>query len=173
MMDPNGSSFIFSRRAFLRGAGALGVISVAGSIGLRLPPAAWAQKAPGAPVPEEKVEETLKRLFGNRPLKDGAGKVKLETPLIAENGAVVPLSVEAKLPMTPANYAKHIYLIADKNRRPMTARFTLTPDSGEAFVGANIRLGATTDVRAVVEMSDGTLYQVKNHVKVTVGGCGG
>jgi sulfur-oxidizing protein SoxY len=172
-MDQHGSSIIFSRRAFLRGAGALGLVSAAGSLGLSLPSAAWAQKAPGAPVPEEKVEETMKRLFGNRPLKDGAGKVKLETPLIAENGAVVPVSVEAKLPMTPAGYAKNIYVIADKNRRPMTAKFTLTPDSGEAFIGANIRLGVTTDVRAVVEMSDGTLYQVKNHVKVTVGGCGG
>lgn len=172
-MDQKESRSVYSRRTFLRGAGALGLVSVAGSLGLSLPPAAWAQKAPGAPEPEEKVEETLKRLFGNRPLKDGTGKVKLETPLIAENGAVVPLSVEAKLPMTPAGYAKHIYLIADKNRRPLTAKFTLTPDSGEAFVGANIRLGGTTDVRAVVEMSDGTLYQVKNHVKVTVGGCGG
>jgi len=40
-------------------------------------------------------------------------------------------------------------------------------------VGANIRLGETTDVRAVVEQSDGTLLTAKQEVKVTVGGCGG
>jgi len=37
----------------------------------------------------------------------------------------------------------------------------------------NLRLGESTDVRAVIEMSDGTLLQAKRAVKVTVGGCGG
>jgi sulfur-oxidizing protein SoxY len=49
----------------------------------------------------------------------------------------------------------------------------LTPESGQAYMGANIRLGETGDVRAIVEQSDGTLLQVKREVKVTVGGCGG
>ena len=49
----------------------------------------------------------------------------------------------------------------------------LTPASGQAYMGANIRLGETTDVRAVIEQSDGTLLAVKREVKVTVGGCGG
>ena len=40
-------------------------------------------------------------------------------------------------------------------------------------MGANIRLGETGDVRAIVEQSDGSLWQVKREVKVTVGGCGG
>ena len=35
------------------------------------------------------------------------------------------------------------------------------------------RLGETGDVRAIVEQSDGTLWQIKREVKVTVGGCGG
>jgi predicted secreted protein len=40
-------------------------------------------------------------------------------------------------------------------------------------VGANVRLGETGDLRAVVEQSDGALWQVAREVKVTVGGCGG
>ena len=44
---------------------------------------------------------------------------------------------------------------------------------GQAYVGTNLRLGESTEVRAVVEMSDGTLLQAKREVKVTVGGCGG
>jgi predicted secreted protein len=49
----------------------------------------------------------------------------------------------------------------------------LTPDSGQAYMGANIRLGESGSVRAIVEQSDGTLLQVTREVRVTVGGCGG
>jgi sulfur-oxidizing protein SoxY len=115
----------------------------------------------------------MKRLFGNRPVGPGDGRVKLEAPLIAENGSVVPVTVEADLPMTPQRYVKSIYIISDKNRRPLNARFSLTPDVGKPSISANIRLAETTDVRAVVEMNDGSLYMVKQEVKVTVGGCGG
>ena len=75
--------------------------------------------------------------------------------------------------MTPASHVKHIYVIADKNRIPVVTRVTLSPEAGQAYVGANIRLGETGEVRAIVEQSDGTLLQVKREVKVTVGGCGG
>jgi sulfur-oxidizing protein SoxY len=75
--------------------------------------------------------------------------------------------------MSPANYVKNIYIISDKNRRPMNGKFTLTPEMGTASIGTNLRLGESTDVRAIAELSDGTLLMVKREVKVTVGGCGG
>jgi sulfur-oxidizing protein SoxY len=154
--------------------GVLGVTAGAGSLRLMTPTRVLAQAAQlGAPQPEEKVEATLKRLFGDRRLAPADGKVKLTVPLIAENGSVVPVTVEADLPMTPAGYVKNIYIISDKNRRPLNAKFTLSPEVGKAYIATNIRLAATTDVRAVVEMSDGALYMAKQEVKVTVGGCGG
>lgn len=142
----------------------------AASAGLLALPA-WADS--GKPEPEEVVEATLKRLFGDRPIGDGSSVIKLDIPLIAENGASVPVTVDASVSMTPDQYAKTIYIIADKNRRPMSARFFFTPDSGQALVGTNLRLGASTDVRAIVEMSDGRLLMATRAVKVTVGGCGG
>ena len=75
--------------------------------------------------------------------------------------------------MTPTNYVKHIYIVADRNRIPLVSRVTLTPASGQAYIGENIRLGESGEVRAIVEQSDGTLFQVKREVKVTVSGCGG
>lgn len=163
-----------TRRGFLWRLGAAGLTGIASWFGLGNALPALAQTAPlGAPLPGEKVEGTMKRLFGDRPLALGDGKVKLEAPLIAENGSVVPITVEADLPMTPQKYVKSIYIISDKNRRPLNARFSLTPDAGKPSVSANIRLAETTDVRAVVEMNDGSLYMVKQEVKVTVGGCGG
>ena len=122
---------------------------------------------------QESVQDALKRLFGTRPIKDGGALVKLDIPLIAENGAVVPVSVEVQSPMTPQSYVKDIYVIADKNRIPVVTHMALSPASGQAYVGGNIRLGETGDVRAIVEQSDGTLLQVKREVKVTVSGCGG
>jgi sulfur-oxidizing protein SoxY len=170
-MDGTPSANHLTRRTLL---GALAVVGLAGVSGpWPGPGVALAQGNLAALPPEEKVEATLKRLFGGRPIKDGSSVIKLDLPLIAENGAVVPVTVEVQSPMTPANYVKHIYVISDKNRRPMNVKFTLTPAMGAAVVGANLRLGETTDVRAVAELSDGTLLMTKREVKVTVGGCGG
>jgi sulfur-oxidizing protein SoxY len=162
-----------TRRALLKTGGWLGVAAMVGRYGPIAPTPAAAQGFPKDLLPEEKVEQTLKRLFGDRPLKDAAGAIKLELPLIAENGAVVPIAVEVQSPMTPADHVKTIYIVSDKNRRPMNVRFNLTPQMGTAAVGTNLRLGETTDVRAIAELSNGTLLQAKREVKVTVGGCGG
>jgi len=160
---------VVTRRRVLGTLGTLGAAAAAGGLTFGRPRAAEAQQL-GA---QESVQDALKRVFGSRPMKDGAGMVKLEVPLIAENGAVVPVAVEVSSPMTPTNYVKHIYVVADKNRIPIVTRVALSPEAGQAYMGANVRLGETTDVRAIVEQSDGTLLQVKREVKVTVGGCGG
>ena len=164
---------MMTRRTVLRGAGLLGASALAVPLVGGRPRTAWGQGTLGALQPEEKVDATMKRLFGARPVKDGSGVIKMEMPLIAENGAVVPLTVQVQSPMTPANHVKGIYVISDKNRRPLNAKFTLTPAMGSATVGTNLRLGETSDVRVVAELSDGTLLMAKREVKVTVGGCGG
>jgi sulfur-oxidizing protein SoxY len=163
-----------TRRDLLRAWGVIGSAGMAVSLGLGgFIQVAAQQTQLGMPQPDEKVEATINRLFGNRSIAPADGKVKLEAPLIAENGAVVPVTVQADLPMTPQEYVKSIYIIADKNRRPLNAKFSLTPEAGQATISTNIRLAQSTDLRAVVEMNHGALYMVKREVKVTVGGCGG
>lgn len=156
-----------TRRAVL---GTLGAAGVAAAAGVTLRPRAAGAQALGR---HEPVEAALRRVFGGKAIKDGAGLIKLDIPLIAENGASVPVSVEVNAPMTPQSYVRHIYIVADKNRIPIVTRAVLTPDSGQAYMAANIRLGETGDVRAIVEQSDGTLLQVRRAVTVTLGGCGG
>jgi sulfur-oxidizing protein SoxY len=168
-MGRRGSDRDISRRRMLGALGAAGVAAAGGALALGGARAATAQ----ALGQNEPLDAALKRVFGGRPMKDGSGVIKLDVPLIAENGSVVPVSVEVNAPMTTQSYVKHIYIVADKNRIPIVTRVALTPDSGQAYMGANIRLGETTDVRAVVEQSDGMLLAVKREVKVTVGGCGG
>ena len=127
--------------------------------------------ATGLPLPDELIEATMKRLFGNRTLQPGAGKIKLDLPLIAEDGGNVAVTIESDLPLGGATHLSHIYIISDKNRRPMLAKFTFTPESGKAFVSTSVRLATSTDVRAIAEMSDGTLYAASKNVRVTISGC--
>ena len=160
-----------SRRVFLRIAAGF----IAGAAGLK--ESVFARKAlaqsgfSGFPLPDEPVEVTMKRLFGNRTLRPGGGKIKLDLPLIAEDGGNVAVSVESDLPLAGATRLNHIYIVSDKNRRPMLAKFTFTPESGKAFIATSVRLATSTDVRAIAEMSDGTLYGVAKHVRVTISGC--
>lgn len=156
-----------SRRAVLRALGALG----AAASGLAGPRQGAAE--PARLGVHESARAAMQRVFGTRTVRDGAGIVRLELPAIAENGALVPVSVDVASPMTPANHVKTIYLVAEGNRIPVVTRVTLSLESGQASIGLTIRLGETAGVRAIVEQSDGTLLGVRREVKVTIGGCGG
>jgi sulfur-oxidizing protein SoxY len=165
------SNRAISRRIFLQGLAALAGFA-SSAVGFLLSSRAWGQATPtGLPLPDEPVEATLKRLFGNRKISSGEGKIRLELPLIAEDGGNVPVTIDANLPMSGGTHVNHLYIISDKNRRPMLAKFSFSPNSGKAFISTSVRLATTTDVRAVAEMSDGTLYGVSRNVRVTISGC--
>ena len=160
-----------SRRAFLR---AIAAVAAGGAAlnDLFFASGTSAQViSSGFPPPDELVEATLRRLFGNHPLQSGDGKIKFELPLIAEDGGNVAVSVDANLPVSGPTRVSSIYVVSDKNRRPLLAKFSFTPESGKAFIATSVRLAMTTDVRAIVEMSDGTLYAVSKNVRVTISGC--
>lgn len=96
------------------------------------------------------------------------GKVKLVAPTIAENGAVVPIKVDAG----DAANVESITVIADKNPAPLTIKVNYTPDAGKAEFQTRMRLRKTSLVRAYAKMKDGTVYVAQKSVKVTIGGCG-
>jgi sulfur-oxidizing protein SoxY len=160
-----------TRRTFMRIAAAA-IALTAGLERLFSSGSAFAQaNTSGMPLPDEPVGATIRRLFGNRTISSGEGKIKLELPQIAEDGGNVGITVETNLPTSgPANVSS-IYIVSDKNRLPMLAKFSFTSESGKAFVATSVRLATTTDVRAIVEMNDGTLYGVSRHVRVTISGC--
>jgi sulfur-oxidizing protein SoxY len=92
-------------------------------------------------------------------------------PQIAEDGGNVGISIDSSLSVSGSVHVNHIYIISDKNRRPMLAKFSFTPESGRAFVATSVRLATSTDVRVVAEMNDGMLYAVTRPVRVTISGC--
>ncbi len=92
--------------------------------------------------------------------------ITLKTPEIAENGAIVPVSVSTTLPNVSS-----ISIFVDKNPNPLTSQFEIS-EHMLAEISVRIRMGETSAVTAVV-VSDGKAYQTSNNVKVTIGGCGG
>jgi sulfur-oxidizing protein SoxY len=152
------------RRIFLKGSLASGAIGMAVSAGLltpRLVLAAW----PKAAFEATNVDNAVNSLFGSTTLT-GSDKIKIKAPDIAENGAVVPISVE-----TGIEGVESISIIAEKNAAPLTSSFVLGKGT-EAFIATRIKMAKTSSVIAVVK-AGGKLYSTGKEVKVTIGGCGG
>ncbi|RLA45385.1 MAG: thiosulfate oxidation carrier protein SoxY [Gammaproteobacteria bacterium] len=104
-------------------------------------------------------------LFGDLPIEE-SDAVNLRTPDIAENGAVVPVSVS-----TDIAGVESISLIVDENPNPLSASFNLTPDA-VPDISFRVKMGKSSTVRAMVKTSD-KVYMATREVKVTIGGCGG
>jgi sulfur-oxidizing protein SoxY len=151
------------RRLFIKGSLATGALGVAVSTGLipRTTLAAWSKDAFEA----KDVNGALTGLFGSTD-HTASDNIKIKAPDIAENGAVVPVSIE-----TGIAGAKTISIITEKNAAPMTASFDLGPGA-EGYVSTRIKMGKTSKVIAVVK-ADGKLHSASKEVKVTIGGCGG
>lgn len=91
--------------------------------------------------------------------------ISITAPDIAENGAVVPVAVTSRIPNTQS-----ISIVAEKNPFPLAATFDFAGTS-EAYVSTRLKMGQTSNIRAVVK-ADGRFYTATKEVKVTVGGCG-
>jgi len=88
------------------------------------------------------------------------------TPDIAENGQVVPISIASRVPGTEA-----IGVLIEKNPNPMAAWFDVLPGTDATF-RTNFKLGESSSVVALIK-AGGKLYTSSHEIKVTIGGCGG
>ena len=98
-------------------------------------------------------------------------RVKLEMPVIAENGNAVPLKVSVTSPMSATDYVKAIHLVSDRNPVRNMASFNLGPYSGRAELSTRVRLAGSQNVTAIAEMSDGSFWMDRTHVQVTLSAC--
>ncbi len=110
-----------------------------------------------------KVDEAMKEIFGTSATTKG--KVKLKAPDIAENGAVIPVTVSSKLA------GSKVAVFQDANPESAVAVFTV-PQGGIIDYSIRIKMAKTGTVTAVVE-ENGKLFADSKLVKVTIGGCGG
>lgn len=119
-----------------------------------------------ATVRAQRWQELRHAIFGNRPVQDGRDVLTLQTPYRAEDAALVPVEMVLKRPMA----VKGLYLVIDNNPSPLAAHFSFGPDADPHMISLRVRVNDYTDVHAVAETQDGTLYSVAEFVKAA-GGC--
>jgi len=139
--------------------------------GLLLPAAApvWPQLPTAARPPLLQLVPILKEITGGAPVREG--RVKLEIPHLAENGHLVPLSVTVESPMTAADHVRTLYLLSEKNPRPVIAKIGMGPGTGRAALTTRIRLAGAQHVVAVAQMADGSFWAAAVDVIVTETAC--
>jgi sulfur-oxidizing protein SoxY len=148
------------RRRLLQGAGALAALGLAGL------PAARAAVVGPAGLADAFAAKTFAEAMAAldaAPAPDG--RLTLVAPTIAENGAVVPITVSSALPGT-----REIVLLVDCNPLPVAVQFGF-PAGTEPFVATRIRMAASGTVVAAV-LTDHGVYATSRAIEVTVGGCG-
>jgi sulfur-oxidizing protein SoxY len=145
--------------------GQFGVLCVASGLAMTA-----AAQAPN-PETSENWQKIRKVMFDGQPINaDAAAVITFETPVRAEDAAVVPIAIRAVNPQTPERYIEKVWLIVDKNPSPLGATFKFTPESGRADIETRIRVEEYSHIRAIAQMNDGKLFMATNYIKAS-GGC--
>ena len=153
-----------SRRNLLKSSCGFTVLAMAASAGLLKPTDAAAQDWNKAAFDTKSLQDTVKA-FGGAAAAESKD-IAITSPDIAENGAVVPVSVTSKLGKTES-----IAILVEKNPNALSASFDI-PGGTEPFVSTRVKMGQTSNVYALVK-ADGKYFFASKEIKVTLGGCGG
>ena len=153
-----------TRRLILQGAGSVALFGLGGILFAAPATAAANDKYPEDAFKQKSDADAIKALYGKP--HEASDKVKLDAPEIAENGAVVPVSVTTTL-----SDVTSIAFFVSENPNALAASYQI-PAGTLATVANRLKMAKTCNVIAIVE-SSGKLYSATKEVKVTVGGCGG
>jgi sulfur-oxidizing protein SoxY len=164
-MSITDNGFAATRRLILKGAGAVALVGL-GNLPFALAPAFAAanDKYPEDAFKAKSEADAIKALYGKT--AEASDKVKLDAPEIAENGAVVPISVSTAL-----GDVTSISILVAENPNALAASYRI-PAGTVPSVANRLKMAKTSNVIAIVE-AGGKLYSATKEVKVTVGGCGG
>jgi sulfur-oxidizing protein SoxY len=164
-MSITDNEFSATRRLVLKGAGTIALAGL-GVIGFDLPHAFAAanDKYPEEAFKQKSEADAIKALYGKT--AEASDKVKMDAPEIAENGAVVPISVTTTLTDVTS-----IAFLVTENPNALAASYRI-PAGTVPSVANRLKMAKTTNVIVIVE-AGGKLYSATKEVKVTVGGCGG
>ena len=164
-MNVSDVRFSAARRLILQGAGAVALVGL-GNLPFGLTPALAAanDKYPEDAFKQKSDADVIKALYGKT--AEPSDKVKMDAPEIAENGAVVPISVGTTL----ADVTSIAFLVSE-NPNVLIAKYNI-PAGTMPSVANRIKMAKTSNVTVLVE-AGGKLYSATKEIKVTVGGCGG
>ena len=139
-------------------------MALAASAGLLKSGDLYAQEWNKAAFDTKNLQDTVKALGGAAAAE--SKDISIASPDIAENGAVVPIAVESRLPRTQA-----IAILIEKNPNTLSAEFAI-PAGTDPFVSTRVKMAETSNVYALV-IADGKYFHAVKEIKVTLGGCGG
>ena len=135
---------------------------------LALGAAAMLAVRPARATPEA-MQEAISRFAAGKPLREG--RITLDIATLVENGNAVPISVSVQSPMTAADHVSTIAIFNERNPQHDVAVFQLGPRAGRAEVATRVRLATSQTIVALARMSDGSCWQHRVEVIVTLAAC--
>lgn len=123
--------------------------------------------ARGQPAPE--LEAALRDWAAGAPLR--TGKVRLEIAPLVDNGNTVPVTISVDHPMTERDFVREIALFNEKNPQRDMIRARLTPRAGAARLSTRVRMATSQQLVAVARLADGSCWQHRVDVIVTLAAC--
>jgi sulfur-oxidizing protein SoxY len=114
---------------------------------------------------ETEVASLIRDLVGDATLTQG--RVKLDIPLLVENGNSVPVSVTVAGP----DPVRSLHLYAGRNPLPHVANFYFGPRAGPPRVATRMRLATSQTVIAIAKMADGSCWSDSIELIVTLAAC--
>ena len=97
--------------------------------------------------------------------------VTITAPILADNGSLVPMTVQVHSPMTAADHVSHVYLLSQRNPVTRMAVFQLGPWNGRAEISTRVRLAGTQTVVALARLSSGEFRYGQMDIIVTESAC--
>ena len=152
------------RREVLKAGGGASLFALLAAAGMLPPVAAHAADVSQKAFEAKNLKETFDALGAGGRIDSPL--IAMNAPEIAENGAVVPIGVQSKIPGTES-----IAILIAKNPNPLAASFDI-PAGTDATVSTRVKMAETSEVHVLVR-AQGRYYATRKEIKVTIGGCGG
>ncbi len=121
--------------------------------------------APARATPTQ-VAALIANLVGEGEIHDG--RVKLDIPVMVENGNSVGMTVSLDAPATDV---RSIDVFAEGNPLPHVLRVTFGPQAGAPRFATRIRLATSQTVIAVAKLADGSCWRDSVDLLVTLAAC--
>lgn len=106
-------------------------------------------------------------VFDDRPILSGDGLITLQAPFRPKDQSFVPVEMTADL--RDGRTIKAVTFIVDENPVPVVATFDIGGKRTSLKLATHFRFNRQTQLRAVVEASDGQLYMASRFVRFAGG----
>ena len=118
---------------------------------------------------EAEVAGLIRELVGGGKLTPG--RVKLDLPLLVENGNVVSMTVGMDEMAEGAERVASLHVFAERNPLPQVLAVRFGPRAGRPRVATRIRLATSQTVIAVAKLADGSCWSDSVELLVTLAAC--